>query len=78
MGDQVRCFHCHGGLRHWDPDDDPWTEHARWFPKCSFINLVKGHDFVAACSVDTGSVSNVVSTFFYYTLPLKPMSVDYI
>ncbi|XP_060525417.1 baculoviral IAP repeat-containing protein 7-B [Cylas formicarius] len=52
LGDQVRCFHCDGGLRHWDPDDDPWTEHARWFPRCSFVKLVKGQDFVTACALD--------------------------
>ncbi|KAH1021446.1 hypothetical protein HUJ04_010959 [Dendroctonus ponderosae] len=54
LGDQVRCFHCDGGLRNWDPDDDPWTEHARWFPRCSFVNLVKGQEFVTACQIDTG------------------------
>jgi hypothetical protein len=30
-GDQVRCFSCDGGLKYWDPDDEPWTEHAKWF-----------------------------------------------
>ncbi|KAK9871338.1 hypothetical protein WA026_011605 [Henosepilachna vigintioctopunctata] len=50
IGDQVRCFHCDGGLRHWDPEDDPWTEHARWFPLCSFVKIVKGHDFIVSCS----------------------------
>ncbi|CAH1131504.1 unnamed protein product [Ceutorhynchus assimilis] len=58
MNDQVRCFHCDGGLRHWDPDDDPWTEHARWFPRCSFVNLVKGQDFVTACSLENLNSSN--------------------
>ncbi|KAL1492140.1 hypothetical protein ABEB36_012628 [Hypothenemus hampei] len=58
LGDQVRCFHCDGGLRHWDPDDDPWTEHARWFSRCSFVNLVKGQEFVAACSLDSLDVNN--------------------
>lgn len=65
LGDQVRCFHCDGGLRHWDPQDDPWTEHARWFPRCSFIKLVKGQDFVTACSLDLNVNSNLVSDFFY-------------
>jgi baculoviral IAP repeat-containing protein 2/3 len=60
MGDQVRCFHCDGGLRHWDPQDDPWTEHARWFPRCSFIKLVKGQDFVTACSLELNVNSNLV------------------
>ena len=44
--DQVRCFHCDGGLRHWDPEDDPWTEHARWFSVCGYVRLVKGDDFI--------------------------------
>ena len=24
----------------------PWSEHARWFPNCPFLLLVKGQDFV--------------------------------
>jgi len=59
IGDQVRCFHCDGGLRHWDPDDDPWTEHARWFPRCSFVKLVKGQEFVTACALDNTDQSSV-------------------
>ncbi|XP_023022301.2 death-associated inhibitor of apoptosis 2 [Leptinotarsa decemlineata] len=54
FNDQVRCFHCDGGLRHWDPHDDPWTEHARWFPNCSFVKLVKGQEFVTACANPEG------------------------
>ncbi|KAF7268132.1 hypothetical protein GWI33_018695 [Rhynchophorus ferrugineus] len=59
VGDQVRCFHCDGGLRHWDPDDDPWTEHARWFPSCSFIKLVKGQEFISACALDNTDQTNM-------------------
>ncbi|XP_050515625.1 death-associated inhibitor of apoptosis 2 [Diabrotica virgifera virgifera] len=59
MGDQVRCFHCDGGLRTWDPHDDPWTEHARWFPNCSFVKLVKGQDFVTACTIGQTTDSSV-------------------
>lgn len=44
--DQVRCFHCDGGLRNWEPPDTPWKEHARWFPTCPFLLLVKGKSFV--------------------------------
>lgn len=58
MGDQVRCFHCDGGLRHWDPTDDPWTEHARWFPNCSFVKLVKGQEFIASCCIEQPNSSN--------------------
>lgn len=31
-GDRVKCFHCGGGLSDWKPSEDPWEEHARWFP----------------------------------------------
>lgn len=56
MGDQVRCFHCDGGLRHWDPQDEPWIEHARWFPSCSFLRIVKGNDFVRSCATEQGNI----------------------
>lgn len=45
-GDHVRCFHCSGGLRSWQQEDDPWEEHAKWFPKCPFLELVKGEMYV--------------------------------
>uniref|UniRef100_A0A3Q2NRM9 RING-type E3 ubiquitin transferase n=1 Tax=Fundulus heteroclitus TaxID=8078 RepID=A0A3Q2NRM9_FUNHE len=32
-GDNVKCFFCDGGLRNWEPGDDPWQEHAKWFPR---------------------------------------------
>uniref|UniRef100_A0A1Q3FHQ7 Putative apoptosis 2 inhibitor n=1 Tax=Culex tarsalis TaxID=7177 RepID=A0A1Q3FHQ7_CULTA len=44
--DEVHCFHCDGGLRFWLADDDPWFEHARCFPKCQFVQLVKGQLFI--------------------------------
>ncbi|CAH0553031.1 unnamed protein product [Brassicogethes aeneus] len=58
VSDQVRCFHCDGGLRNWDPIDDPWTEHARWFPTCSFVKLVKGQEFVQACNIESGPTND--------------------
>ncbi|RUS81806.1 hypothetical protein EGW08_010443 [Elysia chlorotica] len=45
-GDSVKCFHCDGGLRNWEPNDDPWREHARWFPKCGFVKTLKGAAFI--------------------------------
>ncbi|XP_001915144.1 baculoviral IAP repeat-containing protein 7 [Equus caballus] len=44
--DKVRCFFCHGGLQSWERGDDPWTEHAKWFPRCEFLLQTKGRDFV--------------------------------
>ncbi|ESO85746.1 hypothetical protein LOTGIDRAFT_130366 [Lottia gigantea] len=44
--DSVKCFHCDGGLRTWEANDDPWKEHARWFSRCPYVLQVKGEAFV--------------------------------
>nr|QEY08360.1 inhibitor of apoptosis [Phenacoccus solenopsis] len=44
--DKVRCYHCGGGLQKWKVSDDPWIEHAKWFPKCDFVVLIKGKKFI--------------------------------
>ncbi|CAG2242596.1 unnamed protein product [Mytilus edulis] len=46
--DYTRCFFCGGGLRNWEAGDDPWVEHARWFPKCTFLKQNKGEKFIHA------------------------------
>uniref|UniRef100_G3ULG6 RING-type E3 ubiquitin transferase n=1 Tax=Loxodonta africana TaxID=9785 RepID=G3ULG6_LOXAF len=43
---KVRCFFCCGGLQSWERRDDPWTEHAKWFPRCEFLLQSKGRRFV--------------------------------
>ncbi|PIO23032.1 hypothetical protein AB205_0041220, partial [Aquarana catesbeiana] len=30
--DTVQCFSCGGCLGNWEENDDPWKEHAKWFP----------------------------------------------
>ncbi|XP_035726375.1 baculoviral IAP repeat-containing protein 7-like isoform X2 [Vespa mandarinia] len=62
--DQVRCFHCDGGLRNWEATDDPWVEHAKWFPKCGFVSIVQGPEFIKECidnrpPLDPAIVGNV-------------------
>jgi Inhibitor of Apoptosis domain/Zinc finger, C3HC4 type (RING finger) len=45
--DITLCFHCGYGVGQWEPDDDPWIEHARWHGGvCTFVKLSKGMDFV--------------------------------
>ncbi|XP_056140468.1 baculoviral IAP repeat-containing protein 2 [Lampris incognitus] len=44
--DDVKCFCCDGGLRCWESGDDPWVEHAKWFPRCEYLLQEKGQDFV--------------------------------
>nr|XP_057919424.1 E3 ubiquitin-protein ligase XIAP [Doryrhamphus excisus] len=45
-GDSVLCFRCGGGLKGWQPDEDPWEEHAKNYPGCSFLLAEKGQEFV--------------------------------
>ncbi|GFX47662.1 e3 ubiquitin-protein ligase XIAP [Trichonephila clavipes] len=56
IGDFVKCFHCNGGLQSWEPGDDPWIEHARWFGNCYFLQLNKGEDFIALHSQPSPSL----------------------
>ncbi|XP_054464752.1 baculoviral IAP repeat-containing protein 7 [Anoplopoma fimbria] len=46
-GDNVKCFYCDGGLRNWELGDDPWQEHAKWFPRCSFLIQERGQDYIS-------------------------------
>lgn len=48
VGDKTLCFYCGGGLRDWDEEDDPWEQHALWFPKCNYLLLKKTQTFVDA------------------------------
>lgn len=36
-GDKVRCFQCGGNLRDWEPGDDAWEEHRRWYKDCPHL-----------------------------------------
>lgn len=45
-GDQTLCYHCGGGLKDWEPEDDPWEQHAKWFSKCYYLLTVKGQSYV--------------------------------
>ncbi len=37
--DLVRCYYCRRELDGWEPEDDPWAEHAR--RECAYIKLGK-------------------------------------
>ncbi|XP_044016513.1 death-associated inhibitor of apoptosis 1-like [Aphidius gifuensis] len=45
-GDQTQCYHCGGGLKDWEPEDDPWKQHASWFTKCYYVLTVKGQAYI--------------------------------
>eukprot|EP00105_Crassostrea_gigas_P044871 XP_019929019.1 PREDICTED: baculoviral IAP repeat-containing protein 7-B [Crassostrea gigas] len=45
-GDCCKCFSCGIGLGKWEPEDNPWVEHARWSQECPFILQMKGQAFI--------------------------------
>jgi baculoviral IAP repeat-containing protein 7/8 len=45
-GDQVLCYSCGVGVKDWEPDDDPWEQHAIWYPDCDHLRQVKGSKYV--------------------------------
>ena len=63
--DNVKCFFCDGGLCNWEADDEPWTEHARWFPDCGFLKQVKGMTFIQKVKVST------IFAYYYHTIGRK-------
>ncbi|NXC49616.1 BIR7B protein, partial [Penelope pileata] len=63
--DVVRCFYCDGGMRNWAFGDDPWREHAKWYPRCEFLLRTKGSEFVSS-----------VQESFASTLPPSPLSTE--
>uniref|UniRef100_A0A803VHX1 RING-type E3 ubiquitin transferase n=1 Tax=Ficedula albicollis TaxID=59894 RepID=A0A803VHX1_FICAL len=48
QGDVVRCFYCDGGVRSWSFGDDPWREHAKWYPECEFLLHSRGREFISS------------------------------
>ena len=44
--DFTRCFFCGGVLHSWEPGEEPWIEHARWFPQCAFVKQNKGEAYI--------------------------------
>ncbi|XP_033739618.1 E3 ubiquitin-protein ligase XIAP-like [Pecten maximus] len=63
FGDNVKCFYCDGGLKNWEPGDNPWEEHARWFPKCPFVRSVKGEAYIQSVQdrFNTGTQQSIVN-----------------
>ena len=41
-GDRVCCFYCEGQLFQWKAYDNPWYEHAKWFPLCEYVLKKRG------------------------------------
>ena len=46
--DNVSCFWCGLGLNHWERTDDPFNEHARFTPRCTWLLRTRGRQRVKA------------------------------
>lgn len=57
VSDRVVCFRCGGGLKNWQPEEDPWEQHAKYYPGCSFVLSEKGHEFVNAIQLQNPTSS---------------------
>ncbi|NXP11045.1 BIR7B protein, partial [Thinocorus orbignyianus] len=57
--DVVRCFYCDGQVRNWSFREDPWREHAKWYPGCEFLLQSRGREFIS--SVQDSLSSTLVS-----------------
>ena len=44
--DRVIRFYCGAGLKNWEPNDNSWYEHAKWFPLCEYGLKKQGVDYV--------------------------------
>ena len=66
--DNTTCFYCGGEVCCWDPSDDPWTEHARWYPRCGFLLSQRGGEFVRINSEIPAPPTRVSSTADVETL----------
>lgn len=40
--DSVSCFCCGLGLGHWEATDDPFVEHAKFYPCCAWLLIRNG------------------------------------
>ncbi|NXJ61620.1 XIAP ligase, partial [Rostratula benghalensis] len=73
-GDHVVCFHCGGGLQEWKENEDPWDQHAKWFPGCRFVRKEKGIEFVNNVHLRDGCRDSTVNDLLQN--PLVQSAID--
>ncbi|NWS76704.1 XIAP ligase, partial [Crotophaga sulcirostris] len=73
-GDHVVCFHCGGGLQEWKENEDPWDQHAKWFPGCRFVRKEKGLEFINNVHLRDGCRDSTVNALLQN--PLVQSAID--
>ncbi|MBN3292702.1 BIRC1 protein, partial [Polypterus senegalus] len=68
LRDEVQCYSCGGSLAHWEEGDDPWKEHAKWFPECNYLQSMKSTEEIENFSRNYdgfyGNISKFPSSIF--------------
>ena len=72
----VQSFYCGGSLHKWLPGDDPWKEHAKSYPDCSFPNLMKTPEYV----IRVNGLSHSIFQYSYLssTNNIDPVKDEYV
>ncbi|CAF1581939.1 unnamed protein product [Didymodactylos carnosus] len=52
----VCCYYCGNKLQNFEPRDDPFEEHACFFPLCDYIQQQRGIDFVNRIVMENGRI----------------------
>ncbi|XP_029430370.1 baculoviral IAP repeat-containing protein 1-like isoform X2 [Rhinatrema bivittatum] len=74
--DTVQCFSCGGCLGHWEEEDDPWKEHAKWFPECEFLQSKKSQNTITKYIQDYSGFAGVTGNYFTTQLIQKMSQVE--
>ncbi|XP_072005020.1 baculoviral IAP repeat-containing protein 1-like [Engystomops pustulosus] len=63
--DHVHCFSCGGCLGNWEENDDPWKEHAKWFPECQFLQVKKSKDEIQQYTDNYEGFRGIMGSFIF-------------
>ncbi|XP_037657030.1 baculoviral IAP repeat-containing protein 1 isoform X2 [Choloepus didactylus] len=74
--DTVQCFSCGGYLGNWEEDDDPWKEHAKWFPKCEFLQSKKSSEEITQYIQSYKGFVNVTGEHFVTSSVKRALPIE--
>ncbi|XP_067425036.1 baculoviral IAP repeat-containing protein 1 [Emydura macquarii macquarii] len=74
--DKVQCFACGGCLGNWEEGDDPWKEHAKWFPECEFLQSKKTNDEIKEYIQNYCGFAGVMGKHFTASLVKKILPTE--
>ena len=61
--DHVKCFYCNGGICGWENGDEPWSEHKRLFPHCTYVQLNMAVPSISISESDEDKADEVINAW---------------